>query len=155
MELIVAKSVLLLSIPLLAQGVIQQPLLTDSQFTILILMAFITTLIAPVSLRLAVPRVCAGFRPGLLPALARFLRRGCLRLPIASPTVIGHHRLTEAETVFREEPQTYLDHCWVVENPLIPGNFFHRLVYTQGRAIRAVRRWLPPHPPRPKFWPPG
>jgi Kef-type K+ transport system membrane component KefB len=59
-ELIVAKSVLLLSIPLLAQGVIQHPLLTDSQFTILILMAFITTLIAPVSLRLAVPRVCAG-----------------------------------------------------------------------------------------------
>ena len=31
----------------------------DSQFTILVLMAFITTLIAPVSLRLAVPRVCA------------------------------------------------------------------------------------------------
>jgi Kef-type K+ transport system membrane component KefB len=59
-ELIVAKSVLLLSIPLLAQGVIQQPLLTDSQFTILVLMAFVTTLIAPVSLRLAVPRVCGG-----------------------------------------------------------------------------------------------
>ncbi len=59
-ELIVAKSVVLLSLPLLAQGVIQHPLLTDSQFTILVLMAFITTLIAPVSLRLAVPRVCAG-----------------------------------------------------------------------------------------------
>jgi Kef-type K+ transport system membrane component KefB len=58
-ELIVAKSVLLLSIPLLQQGVIKQPLLTDSQFTILILMAFITTLIAPVSLRVAVPPLCA------------------------------------------------------------------------------------------------
>jgi hypothetical protein len=46
--------------PLLAQGLIQHPLLTDSQFTILVLMAFITTLIAPVSLRLAVPRVCAA-----------------------------------------------------------------------------------------------
>jgi Kef-type K+ transport system membrane component KefB len=59
-ELIVAKSVLLLSIPLLQQGVIKQPLLTDSQFTILILMAFITTLIAPVSLRVAVPPLCAN-----------------------------------------------------------------------------------------------
>jgi Kef-type K+ transport system membrane component KefB len=58
-ELIVAKSVLLMSIPLLQQGVIKQPLLTDSQFTILILMAFITTLIAPVSLRMAVPPLCA------------------------------------------------------------------------------------------------
>jgi Kef-type K+ transport system membrane component KefB len=58
-ELIVAKSVLLMSIPLLQQGVIKQPLLTDSQFTILILMAFITTLIAPVSLRVAVPPLCA------------------------------------------------------------------------------------------------
>jgi len=58
-ELIVAKSVLLLSIPLLQQGVIKHPLLTDSQFTILILMAFITTLIAPVSLRVAVPPLCS------------------------------------------------------------------------------------------------
>jgi Kef-type K+ transport system membrane component KefB len=57
-ELIVAKSVLLLSLPLLAQGVIREPLLTDSQFTILILMAFITTMIAPVSLRAAVPPLC-------------------------------------------------------------------------------------------------
>jgi Kef-type K+ transport system membrane component KefB len=57
-ELIVAKSVLLLSLPLLAQGVIKEPLLTDSQFTILILMAFITTLIAPLSLRAAVPPLC-------------------------------------------------------------------------------------------------
>lgn len=58
-ELIVAKSVLLLSYPLLQQGLIKEPLLTNSQFTILILMAFITTLIAPVSLRLAVPALCA------------------------------------------------------------------------------------------------
>jgi Kef-type K+ transport system membrane component KefB len=59
-ELIVAKEILLLSAPLLAQGVIGSPLLTEAQFTILILTAFITTLIAPVSLRVAVPPLCVG-----------------------------------------------------------------------------------------------
>jgi Kef-type K+ transport system membrane component KefB len=58
-ELIVAKAVLLLSLTLSQAGVIQEPLLTQSQFTILILMAFITTLIAPISLRLVVPPLCA------------------------------------------------------------------------------------------------
>jgi Kef-type K+ transport system membrane component KefB len=58
-ELIVAKGIIILSVPLLAQGIIGSPLLTEAQFTILILMAFITTLIAPVSLRVTVPPLCA------------------------------------------------------------------------------------------------
>lgn len=59
-ELIVAKAVLLLSYGLLEKGVITEPLLTQSQFTILILMAFITTFITPLSLRAVVPPVCAA-----------------------------------------------------------------------------------------------
>jgi Kef-type K+ transport system membrane component KefB len=59
-ELIVAKEIILLSATLLSQGIIGSPLLTEAQFTILILMAFITTLIAPVSLRVVVPPLCAG-----------------------------------------------------------------------------------------------
>ncbi len=58
-ELIVAKAVLLLSFGLIKEGVIAEPLLTQSQFTILILMAFITTLMTPISLRAAVPPLCA------------------------------------------------------------------------------------------------
>jgi hypothetical protein len=56
--LIIAR-ILLLSSALLAHGAISSPLLTEAQFTILILMAFITTLITPISLRLTVPRVCS------------------------------------------------------------------------------------------------
>ena len=59
-ELIVAKAVLLLSYSLTKQGLITVPLLTQSQFTILILMAFITTMIAPISLRAAVPPLCSA-----------------------------------------------------------------------------------------------
>jgi len=58
-ELIVAKAVLLLSFTLTQAEVIREPLLTQSQFTILILMAFITTLMAPISLRAVVPPLCA------------------------------------------------------------------------------------------------
>jgi Kef-type K+ transport system membrane component KefB len=58
-ELIVAKAVLLLSFTLIQAGAITEPLLTKSQFTILILMAFITTLMAPITLRAAVPPLCA------------------------------------------------------------------------------------------------
>jgi Kef-type K+ transport system membrane component KefB len=58
-ELIVAKAVLLLSLSLTQVGTITEPLLTKSQFTILILMAFVTTLMAPISLRAAVPPLCA------------------------------------------------------------------------------------------------
>ena len=59
-ELIVAKAVLLMSYGLLQSGAIAEPLLTQSQFTILILMAFITTFITPFSLRAVIPYLCAA-----------------------------------------------------------------------------------------------
>jgi Kef-type K+ transport system membrane component KefB len=59
-ELIVAKAVLLLSYGLMESKVITEPLLTQSQFTILILMAFITTLLTPISLRTLVPTLCGA-----------------------------------------------------------------------------------------------
>jgi Kef-type K+ transport system membrane component KefB len=58
-ELIVAKAVLLLSYSLMASQAITEPLLTQSQFTILILMAFITTFLTPLALRAVVPSLCA------------------------------------------------------------------------------------------------
>jgi len=58
-ELIVAKAVLLLSYGLMQTQAITEPLLTQSQFTILILMAFITTFITPLALRALVPPLCA------------------------------------------------------------------------------------------------
>jgi len=57
-ELAMAKAVLALSLGLVQAGIITVPLLTQTQFTILVLTAFITTLIAPLSLRLAVPPLC-------------------------------------------------------------------------------------------------
>ena len=59
-ELIVAKAVLLLSYGLMESKTITEPLLTQSQFTILILMAFVTTLLTPISLRAIVPSMCAA-----------------------------------------------------------------------------------------------
>jgi Kef-type K+ transport system membrane component KefB len=59
-ELIVAKAVLLLSYGLIQSGAITEPLLTESQFTILILMAFVTTLLTPISLRALVPSLCTS-----------------------------------------------------------------------------------------------
>jgi Kef-type K+ transport system membrane component KefB len=59
-ELIVAKAALLLSYGLIQSGAITEPLLTESQFTILILMAFITTLLTPISLRALVPSLCTS-----------------------------------------------------------------------------------------------
>ena len=53
-----AKAVLVMSYGLMQSGVISEPLLTNSQFTILILMAFITTLLTPISLRALVPSLC-------------------------------------------------------------------------------------------------
>ncbi len=58
-ELVIANAVIVLSDGLLKAGIIRQPLLTSSQFTVLVLMAFVTTLIAPLSLRAAVPSVCS------------------------------------------------------------------------------------------------
>lgn len=65
-ELVVASVVLELSDELISSGIIAEPLLTETQFSVLVLMAFITTLIAPLSLRWAVLKTCqpdekAGF----------------------------------------------------------------------------------------------
>jgi Kef-type K+ transport system membrane component KefB len=57
-ELVVATVVINLSQELLAKGAISEPLLTEGQFAALILMAFVTTLIAPISLKWAVMRSC-------------------------------------------------------------------------------------------------
>lgn len=57
-ELVVASVVLNLSTELLSKGHIASPLLTGEQFSALILMAFITTLMAPLTLKWAVLRTC-------------------------------------------------------------------------------------------------
>lgn len=57
-ELVVASVVLNLSESMLESGAISEPLLTEWQFSALIIMAFITTLIAPVTLRWSVMRAC-------------------------------------------------------------------------------------------------
>ncbi len=58
-ELIVAAVALKLSGELTASGAITSPLLTGDQFSAIILMAFITTFVAPVSLRWIISRACA------------------------------------------------------------------------------------------------
>ncbi len=50
-EMVIAAVVLKLSDKLLADQKITEPLLTDDQFSALIVMAFITTIIAPLSLK--------------------------------------------------------------------------------------------------------
>jgi Kef-type K+ transport system membrane component KefB len=57
-ELVVASVVMNLSNDLMAANAISEPLLTQNQFSALILMAFITTLMAPLTLRWAVMRTC-------------------------------------------------------------------------------------------------
>jgi Kef-type K+ transport system membrane component KefB len=57
-EVIIASVVLKLSNSLMASGKITEPLLTQTQFSALILMAFITTLMAPLTLRWSVGRAC-------------------------------------------------------------------------------------------------
>ncbi len=59
-ELVIVAVVIGLSDNLLAQGVISDPLLTESQFSALVLMAFITTLLAPLTLRWSVMKACSG-----------------------------------------------------------------------------------------------
>lgn len=59
-ELVVATVVLKQSQILMTNGVINAPLLTDNQFSALILMAFVTTFLAPVSLKWAVARACGS-----------------------------------------------------------------------------------------------
>lgn len=59
-EIVVASVVLKLSEKLTASGVITEPLLTQDQFSALILMAFITTLIAPLTLKWSVMKACSA-----------------------------------------------------------------------------------------------
>jgi Kef-type K+ transport system membrane component KefB len=57
-ELVVASVVLDLGNDLLKSKVITEPLLTTDQFSGLVLMAFVTTLLAPITLKWAVARTC-------------------------------------------------------------------------------------------------
>lgn len=59
-ELVIMAIVIDLSDTLLAQGTIAEPLLTETQFSALVLMAFITTLLAPLMLRWSVIKTCTG-----------------------------------------------------------------------------------------------
>ena len=57
-ELVVATVVTALSKQLMASGVITSPLLTEVQFSALVLMGFVTTLITPMTLKWSVMRAC-------------------------------------------------------------------------------------------------
>ncbi len=59
-ELVVATIVLGLSNDLISKNIIADPLLTQDQFSALILMAFVTTFMAPISLKWAVTNICAN-----------------------------------------------------------------------------------------------
>jgi hypothetical protein len=59
-EMVVASVVLTLSGQLIAEGKIAEPLLTQAQFSALIIMAFVTTMLAPVTLKWTVMRSCGG-----------------------------------------------------------------------------------------------
>jgi Kef-type K+ transport system membrane component KefB len=58
-EIVVASVILKLSSELLSSNVISEPLLTNNQFSALILMAFITTMMAPITLKWSVTRACS------------------------------------------------------------------------------------------------
>jgi Kef-type K+ transport system membrane component KefB len=58
-ELVVAAVALQLSGQLLASNTISEPLLTPSQFSSLVFMAFITTLLSPICLKWAVAKTCS------------------------------------------------------------------------------------------------
>ncbi len=57
-ELVVATVVIKLSQELMQQGVIQEPLLTQVQFSALVFMAFVTTFISPIALKWTAKRAC-------------------------------------------------------------------------------------------------
>jgi len=57
-ELVVATVVLKLSDKLMDAKIVSDPLLTEHQFSALVLMAFVTTLIAPISLKWSVTKTC-------------------------------------------------------------------------------------------------
>ncbi len=57
-EMVVASVVITLSNDLMANNIISEPLLTEHQFSGLILMAFVTTILAPITLKWAAMRAC-------------------------------------------------------------------------------------------------
>lgn len=57
-EIVIASVVLRLSNELMSSGAVAEPLLTEDQFSALILMAFVTTLMAPITLKWSVLRTC-------------------------------------------------------------------------------------------------
>jgi Kef-type K+ transport system membrane component KefB len=57
-EIVVASIVIKLSNDLIASGTITVPLLTKEQFSALILMAFITTMMAPITLKWSIVKTC-------------------------------------------------------------------------------------------------
>lgn len=58
-ELVVATVIINLSNDLMQSNVITEPLLTQEQFSALVLMAFVTTLLAPITLRMSVVKSCS------------------------------------------------------------------------------------------------
>ena len=59
-ELVIVAVVISLSENMLAQGLISEPLLTQNQISALVLMAFITTMLAPLMLRWSMLKTCSG-----------------------------------------------------------------------------------------------
>jgi Kef-type K+ transport system membrane component KefB len=59
-EIVVASVVLKLSSDLMSSNVIREPLLTQDQFSALIFMAFVTTLLAPLTLKWSVTKACSS-----------------------------------------------------------------------------------------------
>ena len=58
MEMVIAAVIIELSDKLIASHTITEPLITEDQFSALICMAFITTIIAPLSLKWTVKKYC-------------------------------------------------------------------------------------------------
>ena len=59
-ELVIVAVVISLSEDLMTRGVISEPLLTQSQVSALVLMAFVTTMLAPLMLKWSMMKTCSG-----------------------------------------------------------------------------------------------
>ena len=57
-EVVIASIVIKLSDELMSSGSIADPLLTNGQFSALIMMAFITTMMAPITLKWSIEKTC-------------------------------------------------------------------------------------------------
>ncbi len=75
-ELVVASVVINLSNQLLADGVISEPLLTPDQFSALVFMAFVTTVMTPILLKWSVVRSCSNSEGASFCVLWRDTSRG-------------------------------------------------------------------------------